>query len=307
MKVMLSRRLAVVLLFSSLASASIIDDVRAAIAENDFTGAKTALETYHARKGSTPEYAEAISWMARGSLASNQLGLAETYARQTEAAVKQQLGQRSLDAVPHLPIALGAALEVEAQVLAARGRQAEAAALLKRSLATYGKTSIHARLQKNLNLLGLTGQSAPPLTLMQYLGAKPVALAQLKGSPVLLFFWAHWCGDCKAEGPITSRLRSEFVSKGLTVVAPTQLYGYAAGGEDAAPSKETSYIGQVWQRFYPGLQDAAVPISKTNFDRYGASTTPTLVLLDRSGVVTLYHPGAMSYDALRAAIEKVAN
>ena len=49
-----------------------------------------------------------------------------------------------------------------------------------------------------------------------------------------------------------------------------------------------------------------VPISKYNFDTYGASTTPTLVLLDREGKVAMYHPGALRYNELRAEIEKVA-
>jgi thioredoxin-related protein len=49
----------------------------------------------------------------------------------------------------------------------------------------------------------------------------------------------------------------------------------------------------------------SVPISKHNFDVYGASTTPTLVLLDREGKVAMYHPGALSYDDLKAQIEKV--
>ena len=65
------------------------------------------------------------------------------------------LAKRPLDAEPHLPIALGAALEVQAQVLAARGNSAQAVALLRRSLMTYRNTSIQTRLQKNLNLLGL--------------------------------------------------------------------------------------------------------------------------------------------------------
>ncbi len=47
-----------------------------------------------------------------------------------------------------------------------------------------------------------------------------------------------------------------------------------------------------------------VPISKYNFDVYGASTTPTLVLLDRTGKVAMYHPGALPYDQLKAEIEK---
>ena len=68
-----------------------------------------------------------------------------------------------------------------------------------------------------------------------------------------------------------------------------------------------AYIDSVRQRYYAGLLDMPVPVSKANFNTYGASTTPTLVLLNRSGRVALYHPGAMPYDDLRSAIEKVVN
>lgn len=47
-----------------------------------------------------------------------------------------------------------------------------------------------------------------------------------------------------------------------------------------------------------------VPVSEKNFDTYGASTTPTIVLIDRRGIVRLYHPGAMTEAELRSAIEK---
>jgi thiol-disulfide isomerase/thioredoxin len=161
-------------------------------------------------------------------------------------------------------------------------------------------------LQKNLNLLALVGQPAPPLQAIQYLGPKPPTLASLKGSPVLLFFWAHWCVDCKAEVPIIARLRQEFGSQGLVVIGPTKLYGYAAQGADAAPAQERTYIESVRARYYSSLQDMPVPLSKQNFNAYGASTTPTLVVLNRAGQVAMYHPGAMPYDELRAAVEKAA-
>lgn len=300
-----SRLFAILLLLSTAAFAGISDDVREALASSNVSAAEAALQSYRSHQGVTPDYAEAVSWMARASLQARQLDRAETYARQAESLSRQLLAKRPLDAEPHLPIALGAALEVQAQVLAARGEQTQAVDLLRRSVTTYRNTSIQSRLQKNLNLLGLAGQPAPPLRIAQYIGPKPLALAQLKGSPVLLFFWAHWCSDCKAEGPIITRLSSEFGTKGLMLLAPTQLYGYGAQGEEATPKDELPYTERVWQHFYPGLQGAPVPVSKENFDRYGASTTPTLVLLDRAGRVALYHPGAMPYEELRAAIEKV--
>jgi thiol-disulfide isomerase/thioredoxin len=297
-------RVAILLLLSSFASADIIDDVRSALAQRNSAAADSQLQTYRAQHGVDPAYLEALSWTAREALDTNQLQQADAAAKQTETLARDLLRKRSLDAEPHLPIALGAALEVQARVLAAHGQNAQAAALLRHALVSYGNTSISPRLHKNLNLVSLTTLPAPPLTTSEYLGTRPVPLSQLKGSPVLLFFWAHWCGDCKYEAPIITRLSSEFAAKGLTVLAPTQLYGYAARGEDAKPKDELAYIGQVWEHFYPGLQSVPVPISKANFTNYGASTTPTLVLVDRKGRVALYHPGLMQYEDLRSAIEK---
>ena len=304
---MVRRLIVTLLLLSTVSFAGITDDVRELLAQNHVTAADARLQSYRSQQGVTPDYLEALSWMARASLLSHQLDKADSYARQTENLSRQLLLKRPLDAEPHLPLALGAALEVEAQVLAARGEQTQAVALLRRSLVTYRNTSIRARLQKNLNLLGLDGQAAPPLKIAPYLGPKPVALTELKGSPVLIFFWAHWCSDCKAEGPVIARLGSEFGTRGLMMMAPTQLYGYGAQGEDAQPKDELAYVERVWQHFYPGLQNVPVPVSKENFDLYGASTTPTLVLLDRTGHVALYHPGAMPYTDLRSAIEKIVN
>ncbi|MGA7930174.1 MAG: TlpA family protein disulfide reductase [Candidatus Sulfotelmatobacter sp.] len=285
--------------------AGIVKDVREALAQNGFSAAEAELKSYRAKNAVTGEYVEAYSWMARAALSARDYDQAAAYAKQTRALAIEQLKQRPLDAEPHLPVALGAAIEVESQVLAARGQRRQAIAVLQSALDTYGSTSIRARLQKNLNLLSFEGKPAPALRTEQFLGSKPPTLAQLKGSPVLLFFWAHWCGDCKAEAPIVTQVRTEFAPKGLTVLGPTRLYGYTAQVENAAPSDELAYIDAVRHRFYAGLLDMPVPISKYNFETYGASTTPTLVLLDRTGKVAMYHPGALPYDQLKTEIEKV--
>jgi thiol-disulfide isomerase/thioredoxin len=289
---------------SMRAQADLIGDVRTQLAQNSFSAAESELRSYQAQHGITLEYLEALSWMARGAASTNQWDQATAYATETRTLAEQQLSKRKLDAEPHLPIALGAAYEVLAQALAEKGQHAKAVSLLRAALARYGNTSIKARLQKNLNLLALVGQPAPPLQATQYLGPKPPTLAALKGSPVLLFFWAHWCVDCKAEVPVIARLRQEFAPEGLVVIGPTQLYGYAAQAVDATPEQERAYIESVRERYYGRLQDMPVPLSKQNFNAYGASTTPTLVVLNRAGQVAMYHPGALSYEELKSALQK---
>ena len=297
------RFLAALLLLLRAACAGIVSDVRAAIAQNDFPLAESRLATYRKQHGVTPEMIEALSWLGRGALAARKLDQAETYARQARALALEQLKTRPLDAEPRLPLALGASIEVQARVMAERGQRDQAVRFLRRELKTYWTNSIRARIQKNINLLSLEGKPAPPLEAREWLGAKPPALAALKGRPVLLFFWAHWCPDCKQEAPVLARLKSRFAARGLVLLGPTQRYGYAARGQDAGPAEELKYIDEVRRTSYGELKEMPVPVSEENFKRYGASTTPTLVLIDRAGIVRLYHPGEMSYDDLARRIE----
>jgi hypothetical protein len=89
------------------------------------------------------------------------------------------------------------------------------------------------------------------------------------------------------------------------LVGPTQHYGYVARGEEAPPEQETQYIDRVRRTMYAPLSAMTVPLSEENFKVYGASTVPTLVLVDQNGVVRMYHPDVMPYAELEAAVEKI--
>ncbi len=180
--------LSVILALVISASAGIVEDVRGALAQNSFSTAESELKAYRAQNGTTAEYAEAYSWLARAALASGNYEQSEAYAKETKASVAELLKQRSLDAEPHLPIALGAAIEVQAQTFAAQGKHAQAIATLQTALRTYGNTSIRARLQKNLNLLSFEGQPAPAIRAEQFLGSKPAGLGPIKGFARAAFF-----------------------------------------------------------------------------------------------------------------------
>ena len=93
--------------------------------------------------------------------------------------------------------------------------------------------------------------------------------------------------------------------RGLALIAPTRLYGYVGGGLEAPPVVEKRYIERVLQQYYPMLGGVPIPVSASSFMDYGASTTPTLVLIDAAGTVGFYHPGAMTQQELSAQISRV--
>ena len=301
----LSRFLLALLLLTCAVHAqqpSLINGVRTLIAGHDFASAERLARAYQARNGPTPELAASLSWLARAAFEARNLDQADALSLETSKMASRFLMGQKLDDDPWLPTAQGAAIEVHAQVLAARGERAEALEYLQTQLKQFAGTSLPERIRKNINLLNLEGKPAPPLEAKEWFGAKPPSLAGLRGHPVLLFFWAHWCSDCKAEIATLANLRRTFSPQGLVMIAPTRLYGYVAGGEDAPAEREKAYIEQVRNRFYTALSDVPAPLSAANFIAYGASSTPTLVLIDATGVVRYYHPGNASETELAARI-----
>ncbi|MCX6596046.1 MAG: TlpA disulfide reductase family protein [Acidobacteria bacterium] len=291
------KRFVLAILGTALAlPAALIPEVRALANKADFPAAQRLLAEFKAASGETPEYLEAMSWLGRGALANKQFDQAATFAAQTRDKCLAELKKRPMDSEPRLPIAFGASQEVMAQALAATGKRSEAVTFLNQEIKTYGTTSILTRMRKNLNLLTLEGRPAPPVA------AKTWAYM---GKPTIVFLWAHWCGDCKAQAPILAKLRDEFSAKGLTIVAPTKLYGYANRGEDATPEQEKAHIQKVLDQHYAMLKPMPVIIDADTFAHYGSSTTPTLVLVDRKGIVRLYHPGQMTYDELAAKLKEL--
>lgn len=283
---------------------TIVNLVRDAIAENDFKKAEKLVLDDMAANGTTPIAIEAFSWLGRGLVAAKRYDEAMTYAARTYEIVEEQLKTRKLDDEARLPIALGAAIEVQALALAGQGKRSEAIMTLQREIEQYKGTSIIMRLNKNVNLLSLEGQPAFPIESTEWLGPK-TSLAALKGKPVVLFLWAHWCGDCKKQGPILDALVNKYRSTGITVVAPTQRFGYVERRKPAGPAEELAYIERNRDEFYPWMKTVSVPVSDELYLRYGVSTTPTYVMIDRDGKVSSYLPGQPTSDELEVLIKKV--
>ena len=303
----LSLTLITVLAFGATAAAQstgIVRGVRDTIAAGDFAAGQALIDAYRSERGVTPEMMAALSWMARGTYAAGEYDLAAQYSVDTYELAVAALRTSSLDD-RNLEIALGAAIETDALVRAARGDRSSAVYFLEREMETYRDSPIHKRLQKNINVLSLAGQPAPAIVAPEQLGSSTRTLDELKGNVVLLFFWAHWCPDCKAQAPAIASALDKYRDQGLRVIAPTQRFGFIDRGQDASPDDELRHIEQVTNESYAFLRDESVPVSDANHKRYGVSTTPTLVLVDREGIVQLYRPGQMSEDDLDAAIREL--
>ena len=117
------------------------------------------------------------------------------------------------------------------------------------------------------------------------LAGDTVRLADLQGAPVLLNFWATWCGPCRAEIPAFSA----YADSHPDVV----VLGIATDGPRAKVATAAEQLGIT----YPVLlSDSATHRA------YGISTIPTTVILDGSGVVRYAHSGLLMGWQLRLLV-----
>ena len=59
-------------------------------------------------------------------------------------------------------------------------------------------------------------------------------------------------------------------------------------------------------QFYPWMKTVSVPVSDDLYLKYGVSTTPTYVMIDRDGKVSTYLPGQPTAEQLEPLIRKIA-
>jgi thiol-disulfide isomerase/thioredoxin len=251
----------------------------------------------------TAEWLAAVSWLARGASFAERWDLAERYASEAYEGSLELMKERLLDDERFLPTALGAGIEVLGHTYDAQGDRARAVTFLSTARQEFAGTSIETRIQKNFLLLSLEGKTFPALEIDEYLGLQPSTPDDLKGKVVLFYFWAHWCPDCKRQEPVLRALYEEYHDLGLVIVGPTQFYGFVSRGQTATPEEELAYLNGDYTAQFPIPSWMGVPISGNNFLNFGVSTTPTLVLVDRDGIVQRYNPGGLSQEELAVLIE----
>ena len=109
-------------------------------------------------------------------------------------------------------------------------------------------------------------------------------ISDLKGKPVVLDFWATWCGPCVIQAPILDRVARRYEKKGLVVMGINI---------DDPPDLARAFAKKKGLS-YPILIDDARQASRL----YGVGSLPCLVVIDRQGQVIAYLTGVIDEGSL---------
>jgi thiol-disulfide isomerase/thioredoxin len=141
----------------------------------------------------------------------------------------------------------------------------------------------------------LVGKPAPAFALPVVLNGasegSTLSLGQLRGSAVILDFWATWCGPCRLEAPVVNKVAQRFKDRGLVVV----------GVDTNEPAGNARPWAVEHGLSYPIVYDA----NNETAEHYGVMNMPTLVVISRGGKVTAVREGLTNDSELESLVHGV--
>lgn len=143
---------------------------------------------------------------------------------------------------------------------------------------------------ESLEVAPRAGSRAPDFILTS-LDGKEYRLSDLRGRPVLLNFWATWCGPCQVEMPDIQE-RYERHSPDLVVLA----IDFDESAEIVAP-----FVSELGLTF-PILLD---PGGKVNAELYNVRGYPSSYFVDSDGVIRVVQIGLMTKGQIGSYLEEV--
>jgi len=134
------------------------------------------------------------------------------------------------------------------------------------------------------------GDRAVDFTIKTFDGGE-FSLSSHSGSPVLINFWASWCGPCRLEGPLMEKLYQRFKARGLVFVGVA-----IQDSEDGA----RGYLAEYGWTFPAGPD-----VKDRLADAYNVRGIPKTVILKRDGTVGYIQSGVMPEEYLAGKIEEI--
>lgn len=138
------------------------------------------------------------------------------------------------------------------------------------------------------------GDTAPAFLLPDMFGEE-VTLAQFRGQPVIINFWATWCAPCIVEMPELQEAYEAHEESGLVILAlnrdeePNVIGDFLANDLDVALT-------------FPILLDDHGEVA----DSYGILNMPTSYFIDREGKVTAVHRGPLTLKQIETYLSETS-